>query len=143
MVKVWGIGHAGPNLAHSVELLDLALALRVDDVLVGQRIPKEWRQKWDMDYVILVNGLTFAGEHDRGTENIHRQIAGRMKKLADCPFDVLWTCPDEQRMDELIGAAPNDRHWFTTFDQATTPHEPVWENRTGAVSQVPVQLDVQ
>jgi hypothetical protein len=145
MVKVWGIGHAGPNLAHRVELLNLALKLDVDDVLIGKRIPKDWRLKYDPDYVVVLNGRDpFFGEHDRASEDLD-QVQARMKKLRDCPFDVLWDCPSEQRIGELIGEAPNNKHWFTTFAQATTnPHEKTaWKNAIGETAGVPKRLAVQ
>lgn len=137
MVKVWGIGHAGPNLAHSVELLDIALLLNVDDILVSQWIPKDWRHTFDPDMVITSQGTTFFIEHDRATEDL-AQITRRMDKLADCPFAVLWVCPDDDRIGVLLNAAPNDRHWFTTMDQlAHEPHGPVWENTLEQAAAIP------
>lgn len=145
-VKVWGFGPSTPHLEHATDLLTLALPLNVDDVLVDRRIPKEWRKQFDPDYIVRVGDKTFFGERDRSTES-HDQIAGRMKKLEECPFPVLWVCDDEQRIEELKEQA-TDTHWFATFSQASTiPHEEIWTNRLGHTARLPersaVQLDVQ
>jgi hypothetical protein len=125
LVKVFCSGRCA-ILEHEIEITEIFLRMRVTRIL-WTGIPDEL-QKYNIDRLIEVGEKKFVWEHDRGTEDWY-QIRAKMQKLADCRFDVLWTCPDDERIARLKAAAPNDRHWFTTYAQARLdPHAPCWQN---------------
>lgn len=135
------------NPQHEAEISRIARLLKVRDVLRFTRIPPEWRKLYSIDAVIQSLDKLYFWEHDKDTEQ-EKQIIDKMRKLAEC--HVLWTCPHEERLTELIGLAPTDNHWFTTYDQIISdPHGPIFQNRIGERESLEiddrygVQSDVQ
>lgn len=103
--------------------------LKVRDILRFTRIPLDWRKQYQIDGVILTNDKVLFWEHDKDTEH-EKQIVGKMRKLMDC--HVIWTCPHEERLSELLALAPTDDHWFTTYnDIISDPHGVIFQNRAG------------
>jgi hypothetical protein len=130
--KLWFWRESGVmHLQHEAEISEIEIRLQVDDVLRFSRIPKEMRKTLSPDALIQVNGNTFVWEHDRGTEN-EDQIKAKMHKLSQFDGEKMWTVPDRMRLDMLKELAPDDRHWFTTYDEAVTnPHGQIWETQSG------------
>ncbi len=120
--KLWAKGYVSKP-QHEGEITEYIVNLHVDDILRRGDV-----DKFDTDAILLVNGTKYYLEHDRDTMNL-RQMKAKMRKLSACPNDVLWVCPSATRVSELKRLAPNDRHWFTTFDEILRdPHGLIFKN---------------
>lgn len=133
-LKTWSKWKYDPyKIPHEVEMTDFCFKFYVSEILRGRRIPKAWRKRWRIDGVLKCGDITFFWEHDRDTED-EDELEAKMRNLADCPYEVLWTVPTEERMKQILSLAP-DNHYVTL--SANDPHKKVWVNRQGEVAAVP------
>lgn len=134
-LKTWSKWKYDPyKITHEVRMTDIALTMDVNELLRGRRIPKVWRKKWRIDGVLKSGDIILFWEHDEDTEDTD-ELEAKMRNLADCPYEVLWTVPSETRRKEILELAPNDNHYVAIA--GSNPHEKVWSNRTGEVASVP------
>jgi hypothetical protein len=134
-LKTWSKWKYDPyKIQHEVNMTTVSLTMDVNELLRGRRIPKPWRKKWRIDGVLKTGDLTFFWEHDEDTED-EDELVLKMRNLSDCPYEILWTVPNETRRRQILELAPNENHYVTIT--GSDPHEKVWCNRLGEVAAVP------
>ncbi len=128
--KLWASGYVGKP-QHEAELTEVLIHFKVNGIRRMLNV-----DHFDTDAILTVNGVRFDVEYDRDTMNL-RQMKRKFDKLASVENDVLWICPNETRLRELVRLAPSGLHWFTTFRNALTPHDDVWVNNEGDIESLP------
>lgn len=121
------------KLEHNHAVSRLLFGARVHDVRAGSQVLERWR----FDAELYVGGeLAYALEFDNAQER-YGQVERRMRKVADCPADVLWVVTSELRRGrflDLARAVCPDGFLVGLLDDALRDfHGPIWHEPNGSV----------
>jgi hypothetical protein len=109
-------------LLHEVELTELCLKLHAGHVRRG---PHVLDRRVLPDAELVINGVPYYLELDRGTMSSRQVERDRFRKYRDCPHLCLWVCSSEGRREGLRSQAESIRStalFATRADVLDSPH---------------------
>ena len=124
--------HQITNPLHELQLTEVCLNMQAEEIRRLHAVDR----RFNADAEVVIDGQTYYVELDRGTEG-YAQVRKQMQNYQNANADVLWIVPTKTRMAGMMKRAAGS-FWFTTYDQALTPHEEVWVNVHGEVTALPL-----
>jgi hypothetical protein len=124
-------------LLHEVELTELCLKLHAGSVRRG---PHVLDRRVLPDAELVINGVPYYLELDRGTMSPRQVVRDRFRKYRDYPHLCLWVCSSEARREGLRSQAESIRStalFATRADVLALPHGLVWLDFGGNWAALP------